>query len=186
MGKKLTPQIRIRRMMGEGLTQAEIGGIVGLSKRQVQRIASGKTPGKSIEAPLREYAGLGKRAQAAVKRGGFALPSRREPRPKKVEAPEPEPEPQEIAAPPLPKKVEVTIKGNLGPSNDPDYIRKRTIRTTLRDDVAARFAELYEADQFEALRFATSAYFGGHGEGHLESVIGSPEVYYTYSREVEK
>lgn len=182
MAKKLTPQVRIRRMMEAGMKQAQIGEIVGLSKRQVQRIASGVASGASVEAPLREFGKLGKRAKAAVVAGDLPLPSKRTPRPKKAEPSfgKPAPEPEKIVAPSLPRKVDVTIKGWIGPNSDPDYVRKRTIRKTLEGETAAEFARLFVVDEFKALKYATSAYFGGAGRGHLESVIGKPAIYYTY------
>jgi hypothetical protein len=183
MAKKLTPQKLVRRMM-ETLTQGTIGEILGLSKRQVQRIATGKASGASVEAPLREFNKLGKRAKAAVVAGDLPLPSKRTPAPKKVKAsfgePAPVPKEKEIVAPPAPRKVDVTIRGHIGPSSDPDYVRKRTIRKTLEGEHAARFAELFVDDEFKALKYATSVYFGSAGAGHLESVIGKPEIYYTY------
>jgi transcriptional regulator with XRE-family HTH domain len=186
MAKKLTPQDFVRRMM-ETLTQAEIGDIVGLSKRQVQRIAAGETSGASVEAPLREFAKLGKRAKAAVVAGNLDLPSKRTPAPKPapVEAPEPKIE-APSSLPSAPARVEVEIRGNMGPSRDPDYIRKRTIRKTLEGEYAREFARLWDrgtdAGQAKALKYAVSAYFGGAGEGHLESVIGTPSI--KYIREV--
>jgi len=178
MGKKLSPQALVRRMMTD-LTQSEIGQIVGLGKKQVGRIARGEASGASVEAALREYAGLGKRAKASVKSGELELPSKRTPPPKKappVEAPAPPPPPKEAEAIPSPPKVELVIKGNMGPSKDPDYLRKRTIRKTLEGPQAERFKSLWARDQFKALKYATSAYFGSSGEGHLESVIGTPYV----------
>lgn len=175
MAKKLSPQTLLSRLKDD-FTYGQLREATGYSERQLQRIKSGKTSGAKAEAAIREFYDLGKRAKASAVAGESRIKERRE-RPAK---PEPKSEPQEIAAPPPPKKVEVTIKGNLGPSSDPDYIRKRTIRTTLQGEIAAQFAELYEADAFEALKFATSAYFGSSGEGHLESVIGRPTILYTY------
>lgn len=175
MAKKLSPQTLLSRLKDD-FSYKQLSEATGYSERQLQRIKAGQASGAKAEAAIREFYDLGKRAKSSAVAGESRIKERRE-RPAK---PEPKPEPVEVAAPPPPKKVEVTIKGNLGPSSDPDYIRKRTIRTTLQGDVAAQFAALYEADQFEALQFATSAYFGASGEGHLESVIGTPTVLYTY------
>lgn len=180
MPKKLSPQTRVRRMMAEGLTQQKIGDVIGLSKTQVSRIARGLTSGASVEEALRQFGKLGKRAKAAVVEGAVELPAKRQPKPKAA-PPVPAPPTQKPApAPSLPpKKVRVTIKGNIGPSRDPNYIRKRTISTTMRGEYASRFAELYAGDQrskAQAYKYAVSHYFGSAGEGHLESVIGTPSV----------
>lgn len=182
MARKLSPQARVRRMMSEGVTQQKIGDVIGLSKTQVSRIARGLTSGASVEEPLRQFGKLGKRAKAAVVEGAVELPAKRQPKPKAAPvAPAPAPPVQKPApAPSLPpKEVKVTIRGNLGPSRDPDYIRKRTISTTMKGEYAARFAELYAGDKeskARAYKYAVSHYFGSTGEGYLESIIGTPSV----------
>lgn len=175
MAKKLPPQTLLSRLKDD-FTYDQLSEATGYSKRQLQRIKSGQASGAKAEAAIREFYDLGKRAKASAVAGESRITERRE-RPAK---PEPKPEPVEVAAPPPPKKVEFSIYGYSGPSSDPDYIRKRRIGKTIEGDLAARFAELYAEDEFAALKFATSAYYGASGEGHLESVIGTPTVLYTY------
>jgi hypothetical protein len=175
MARKLSPKTLLSRLNAD-FTYKQLSAATGYSERQLQRIKAGQTSGARAESALREFYDLGKRAKEHTVEGRREIAHRRAaPERKPPSAPEPEAPPRKQP----PSEVRVAVRGYIGPDSDPDYLRKRSIAMTLRNQGAAEFADLWERDEFEALRYAVSYYFGTIGPGHLESVIGRPSVKFT-------
>lgn len=151
----------------------------GRSTGQVRKVYKGERPGKNLLEPLK-----------AIKRGRKVQPPEKEPkkitrRKKPVEKPPeaepPKPPPQEAPPAAPPSRVEYDFRGNASAHEDSDDesdpVRKRRIHGKLTGDLAAQFADLWRSGEtFEALKLATSHYFGSVGAGYLESVIGEPVI----------
>jgi transcriptional regulator with XRE-family HTH domain len=97
MAKRLSAADRIERLTSEGYSRKEIAQATGYSASQIGRIARGETSGEKALGALREFSGLGKRAQAEAIGGGRRLEHAR-PAPPPRPRPAPRPEPRKVSS----------------------------------------------------------------------------------------
>lgn len=82
MGKRLSTQDKLKRARAEGYSRKELAKAYGVSVSTVGRAERGRKT--SIDAVVREFHGLGKRAKANVISGLTSLPSAKPPAPPKA------------------------------------------------------------------------------------------------------
>ncbi len=147
----------------------------GRNPKQIRDIEKGKRPGKNLFEPLK-----------AIKRGRKVAAPPKEPK-KITRRAKPKPPPQPPAAPPsMPNGLKVKIKGEIAPFKNDEYLRDRTVTTTLRGETLKDFMKLWTSgNEDKALRLALSNYFGGvpsekqrkAGEVFNGYMPGDPEDY---------
>lgn len=176
--KGLASKFRPKKADVEAKERKKIAEKTGRSAKQIADIEKGKRPGRNLLDSLK-----------GLKRGRKVKPPEKEPKKitrgkKPIEKPpteppkKPPPQEQPPAAPP--SRVEVDFRGYIAVhsgDDESDPVRKRPVHETLTGDLAARFAELWNAgEKMEALELAVGQKFDGIGPGHLESVVGEPVV----------
>jgi hypothetical protein len=147
--------------MHSDLTWGQIADALGFSESSVRRVASGKQSDRNMAEVARELYDCGKRKRAAACAREFDLEHRKG-------APPPPTEPE------APLRVQAWVTGEIGPYNDRDYIRYRTIGDSnpliLEGDNARGFLRAIEnGNDLRAANFAAGAYFPSH-PGFVASV----------------
>jgi hypothetical protein len=160
MARKLSTSTVLNRMHSD-LTWGQIADALGFSESSVRRVAAGKQSDRNMAEVARELYDCGKRKRAAACAREFDLEHRKG-------APPPPTEPE------APLRIQVWVTGDIGPYNEREYMRVRTLGNAnplILEGVNARgFLKAIEAgNELRAANFAAAEYFPSH-PGYVKSV----------------
>lgn len=162
--KDLPRKLRGTKADVEAKERKRIAEKTGRSSKQIRDIEQGKRPGRNLFEPLKKLK-RGRKPEAPPKEEK-KVKARKKPPAEKPPAEKPKKEPEKKpAAPEMPNGLKVKIKGEIAPfkgkEDKNEYVRSRTITTTLQGDALRDFMKLWTSgNEKKALEYATAIYFG--------------------------